>query len=102
MRRGGSHELGVLGCVFWGVEGSGCPDVNFPNCGNRKSHGEILSKSTGNSWWLHLVTVATIFGFGGVFQGHHEVFTIIKRAFIWVFPKKGYPKMDGENNGKPY
>ncbi len=20
---------------------------------------------------------------------------------IWVFPKKKYPKMDGENNGKP-
>ena len=34
------------------------------------------------------------------FQGHHV--TIIKRAFIWVFPKKGYPKMDGENNGTPY
>ena len=21
---------------------------------------------------------------------------------MWVFPKKGYSKMDGENNGKPY
>ena len=27
----------------------------------------------------------------------------IKTTFgIWMFPKIGVPKMDGENNGKPY
>ena len=35
-----------------------------------------------------------------------EVVTIYgqeSRCHIWVFPKnRGYPKMDGENNGKPY
>ena len=49
----------------------------------------------------------------GVFWGYHHlrkhpytvyiyIYGMKSYPVIWVFPKIGYPKMDAENNGKPY
>ncbi len=61
----------------------------------------VLSSSSIDSSSILAANVCS--GSAGAFGGAGVKSSTMFLSFIWVFPKIGkHPKMDGENNGKPY